>query len=162
MTKLARNQTGDYVRVPRGMIDVLKQRGRYHPKMKVDDMREELAKHHDFRDEKNKLEYFLHEHGHACLFIPKFHCEINPIERCWSQAKRYTRAYCSYNIVGLRRNVGPGLDSVSTTNIQNYFRRARNYMYGYLMGHQAGVALEKLISNYSKDFKSHRRVSDIN
>ena len=34
---------------------------------------------------------FLHEHGHACLFIPKFHCEVNPIERCWAQAKRYHR-----------------------------------------------------------------------
>ena len=87
---------------------------------------------------------------------------MNPIERCWSQAKHYTRAYCNYNIVGLRRNVRPGLDSVSTTNTQNYFRRARNYMYGYLMGHQAGIALEKLIKKYSKEFKSHRRISDIN
>lgn len=70
MTKLARNKTGEYVRIPRGMIDVLKQRGRRRPKMKVDDIREELAKHHDFRDEKNKLEYFLHGRGHmrACFF----------------------------------------------------------------------------------------------
>ena len=25
-----------------------------------------------------------------------YHCEVNPIERCWFQAKRYTRAYCNY------------------------------------------------------------------
>ena len=113
--------------------------------MKVDDMRKELASHRDFRDEKNKLEYFLHNCGHACLFIPKYHCEVNPIERCWSQAKRYTRAYCNYNIVGLRRNVSPALNSVSTENITNYFRRGRNYMCGYLLGHKAGITLEELI-----------------
>ena len=126
MTKMARNKTGEYVRVPRGMIDILKQRRRYHPRMKVEDMKKELASHSDFRDEKSQIEYFLHQQGHACLFLPKFHCEMNPIERCWAQAKRYTRAYCNYNIVGLRCNVGPGLDSVSTENIQNYFRLARN------------------------------------
>lgn len=97
MTKIVRTPTGERVKIPRGLIDVLKQRGCYVRKMKVDQMREVLAKHPDFMNEKNKLEYLLHSHGHACLFIPKFHCEINPIERCWSQAKRYTRAYCTYN-----------------------------------------------------------------
>ena len=160
MTMVVRSPTGERIRIPRGMKDVLKQRGCYHPKMKVEDMKKELSSHPDFANEKNKLETFIHSHGHACLFIPKFHCELNPIERCWSQAKRYTRAYCNYNIVGLRRNISPGLDSVSVENIRNYFRRARNYMYGYLLGHKAGIALEKLIQKYSKDFKSHRRVPE--
>lgn len=160
MSMTVRTSTGETVKIPRGMIDVLKQRGCYHPKMKVEDMRKELSTHSDFVNEKNKLERFLHSCGHACLFIPKFHCEMNPIERCWAQAKRYTRAYCSYNIVGLRRNVSPGLDSVSVNNIQNYFRRARNYMYGYLLGHKAGIQLEDLIKKYSKEFKSHRRVPE--
>lgn len=119
MTKLARSRTGDTVRIARGMIDVLNQRGRYRPTMKVDDMRKELACHRDFRDEKNKLEYFLHNRGHACLFIPKYQCEINPIERCWYviPGHTYTWAYRNYNIVGLCRNVSLGLDTVSTENI---------------------------------------------
>ena len=160
MTKTVHNRTGGRVRIPRGMIDVLKQSGQYHSKMKVNDMRSELSKHPDFINEKNEIEYFLHEHGHACLFIPKFYCEVNPIERCWAQAKRYTRAYCNYNIVGLRRNVMPALDSVAPENIQNYFRNAKNYMFGYLLGHVAGLDLEKLIKRYSKEFKSHRRIAD--
>lgn len=160
MTKIVRKQTGERVKIPRGLIDVLKQRGCYAPKMKVDEMREVLSKHPDFVNEKNKLENLLHSHGHACLFIPKFHCEMNPIARCWSQAKRYTRAYCTYNIVGLRRNVMPGLDSVSQENIKNYFRRAKNYMFGYMLGHAAGIDLEKLIKKYSKEYKSHRRIPD--
>ena len=160
MTKTVRNRTGGRVRIPRGMIDVLKQRGQYHSKMKVNDMRSELSKHPDFVNEKNEIEYFLHEHGHACLFIPKFHCEVNPIKRCWAQVKRYTRAYCTYNIVGLHSNVMPALDSVAPENIQNYSRNAKNYMFGYLLGHVAGLDLEKSIKRYSKEFKSHRRIAD--
>ncbi len=129
---------------------------RYTPKMKLADTRKELASHSDFVHEKNRLQYFLHTRGHACLFIPKFH----PIERCWAQAKRYTRAYCNYNITGLRKNISTGLDSVSNENITNYFRRARNYMYGYLLGHKAGIGLEKLIKKYSKEFKPHQRVPE--
>ena len=110
------------------------------------------------RMKRKKLEYFLHARGHACMFLQKYHCEMNPIERCWAQAKRYTRAYCNYNITGLRQSIYPALDSVSITN---YFRRAKNYMYGYLLGHQAGLTLEKLVANYSKEFKSHRRISEV-
>ena len=155
-------QNGKKVRIACGTIEVLKQLGKYResPKMKLDEMKEILEKLPNFANEKNNLEYFLHGCGHACLFIPKYHCELNPIERCWSQAKRYTRAYCNYNINGLRRNVVPALDSISVENIQNYFRRARNYMYGYLLGHKAGIQLEKLIQKYSKEFKSHRRVPE--
>ena len=94
------------------------------------------------------------------LFIPKYHCELNPIERCWSQAKRYTRAHCNYCITGLRQNIPEGLNCVTTENIQNYFRHARDYIYGYLLGHQAGLKLEELVKKFSKNFKSHRRVAE--
>ena len=43
----------------------------------------------------------------------------------------------------------PALDSVAPENIQNYFRNAKNYMFGYLLGHVAGLDLEKLIKRYS-------------
>lgn len=155
-------QNGKKVRIACGTIEVLKQLGKYRefPKMKLDEMKEILEKLSNFANEKYNLEYFLHGCGHACLFIPKYHCELNSRERCWSQAKRYTRTYCNYNMNELGRNVVPALDSISVENIQNYFRRARNYMYGFLLGHKAGIQLKKLIQKYSKEFKSHRRVPE--
>ena len=48
----------------------------------------------------------------------------------------------------------------SVVNIQNYFRRVKDYTYGYLLGHQAGLKLEKLVKKFSKNFKSHRRVAE--
>ena len=105
--------------IPKGLIEVLTERGSYNPKMKVDDMRKELA---DFtNNNKKQLQHFINQQGHAFEFIPKYHCEINPIECCWAQAKRHTRAYCNYNITGLRRNIPETLDNVSVENIQNYF-----------------------------------------
>ena len=83
MTKLARNRIGDYVRIPQENIDIRKQRGRYHPKLKVDDMREELAKYHVVLRWINKTNF-------KNKAMPTYSSEINSIERCWSQGKRYT------------------------------------------------------------------------
>ena len=45
------------------------------------EMRAELALHEDFRNEKTVVEKVVEEKGHICIFIPKFHCELSPIER---------------------------------------------------------------------------------
>ena len=49
--------------------------------MKVDDTRKELASHSDFCDEKMTIEHTLNRRSHACILLPIFHCELNPIER---------------------------------------------------------------------------------
>ena len=47
-----------------------------------------------------------HEHpGDLCLFLPKFHCEVNWIERFWGTAKAYARKHCLYTLPGLRETV---------------------------------------------------------
>ena len=140
--------------VTKGLIEVLTERGCCRQKMKVDEMRAVIALHPEFKEEKCKLENFLASCGHSCQFLPKYHCE------CWAQAKRHTRAYCNYNITGLRRNIPTALDKVSAENIDNYLRRVRVYMFGYLLGHQAGVELQELVNKFSKEYKSHSRVAE--
>ena len=144
--------------IPKGLIQVLKERGIDTRKMKLDDMRKELASHSDFRDEKTKIEHELNRRGHVCILLPKFHCELNPIERCWAQAKRYTRAYSNHTINGLRRNVPNGLEVVTLENIQNHYRKVRTYMFGYVQGFAAGKELEEYMKKCKKIYKSHRRV----
>ena len=39
-----------------------------------------LSQQEDFRDQPSMLEMKIKAAGHKCLFLPKFHCELNPIE----------------------------------------------------------------------------------
>ena len=39
-----------------------------------------LSKQDDFVNQISMLETMIKEAGHECLFLPKFHCELNPIE----------------------------------------------------------------------------------
>ena len=113
--------------------------------MKLDEMRAEISGHPDFKNEKTKIEHFLNGNGYGYFFLPIFHCELNPIEKHWGQAKCYTRAHCNYTIAGLRKNVPQGLDCVTADNIRNYFRKSRHYMFAYLQGVSGGPELEQLV-----------------
>jgi hypothetical protein len=46
-----------------------------------------LACQSDFRNEKPLIQRYVEECGHICVFLPKFHCELNPIEMVWGYAK---------------------------------------------------------------------------
>ena len=39
-----------------------------------------LSKQDDFHLQKSLLEQKIQTKGHHCIFLPKFHCELNPIE----------------------------------------------------------------------------------
>jgi len=39
-----------------------------------------LSQQEDFINQESMLEVFIKGTGHQCLFLPKFHCELNPIE----------------------------------------------------------------------------------
>lgn len=39
-----------------------------------------LSKEEDFRNQVSLLEQTITDRGHLCMFLPKFHCELNPIE----------------------------------------------------------------------------------
>jgi len=39
-----------------------------------------LSQQDDFVNQESMLKTLIKEAGHKCLFLPKFHCELNPIE----------------------------------------------------------------------------------
>ena len=41
----------------------------------------------DFLAQKSALVEIIENAGHVCIFFPKFHCELNFIERDWEAAK---------------------------------------------------------------------------
>lgn len=39
-----------------------------------------LSQQDDFKNQTSMIEALIREAGHECIFLPKFHCELNPIE----------------------------------------------------------------------------------
>ena len=120
--------------IAKGMKMVLEERGISTIRKNASWMRETLAVHPDFRDEKCLVAHLLVNKGHIPMFLPKFHLEMNPIERVWAHLKRYTRAHCNYSLQSLRKNIPLSYDSVTLENIHNHFRKVKHYMFGYLEG----------------------------
>ena len=127
--------------IPKGMKRVLQERGVDTTGMIADDMRKTLGEHDDFKNEKSMIEHFLLEKGHIPIFLPKYHPELNPIERVWAQLKRYTKGHCKYTLPLLRKNIPLAYDSVTIENIQNHFRKVRHFMFGYIEGLAPGKEL---------------------
>jgi hypothetical protein len=85
----------------------------------------------DFLVEKPLLQVIIEKAGHKCLFLPTFHCELNPIEMVWGQAKRRECLFDWKQCAGFREFadgtfprakelVPQCLDHVSTLNICRY------------------------------------------
>ena len=110
---------------PKGLKMVLEERGVDCKGLLRKDVISILEKHSDFANEKSMIEKLLESRGHTCLFLPKFHCELNPIERVWCHAKRITREKCQYNIVALRKNIDVAFETVTVDMIRKYFRKCR-------------------------------------
>ena len=75
---------------PKGLKIVLQERGIDVSGMNGQKMREELSKFDDFKNPKTLVEEKVENRGHLCNFFPKFHCELNAIERCWCHAKKHS------------------------------------------------------------------------
>ena len=79
------------------------------------------------------------------MFLPKFHCELNPIEQVWGQSKRYCRGHTNFTLVKLRDILNPALDSVTVDLMRKYFRKAREYERAYLKGKKSGKEVETAV-----------------
>ena len=111
-------------------------------------MQHVLSLQPDFVNEKPLLQLMIEKAGHKCLFLPKFHCELNPIEMVWGQTKRSKSlrpnlitqfANCFPGFCELTNGTFPrtkelvpeSLDHVSISNIRKYFRHCYQYMDAY-------------------------------
>jgi hypothetical protein len=93
--------------------------------------------------------------GHCVLFYPKFHCELNFIERYWCRAKWFTRENCEYNFEALKSTVPEALASVTNASIRGFYRLAVRTIDAYSAGLRYGTEEFK-----HTVYKSHRQVED--
>jgi len=129
-----------------------------------------LSAQADFLEERSALQHLVEERvqlvgtsmitsRHICFFLPKFHCELNWIERYWGASKRYARSHCLYTLAGLREIVPVSL-SQDLSDIPNHLvgkenlpvvplflqrrwaRITRQYMSEYMKGAAACDAID--------------------
>ncbi|KAE9385106.1 hypothetical protein BT96DRAFT_1092754, partial [Gymnopus androsaceus JB14] len=117
-------------------------------------IRRVLELQEEFAKEKPLLQIITEEAGHKCFFLPKFHCELNPIELVWGQTKRTFREETDGLFAMAKKLVPKSLDSITITNIRRYFQHCYRYMDAYgkhgLNIRQAEYAVKK--------YTSHRRI----
>ena len=94
------------------------ERGINTARMNSDDMSIVLANYSTFQEERTVVEAYLLCLGYQVLFIPKFHCEQNPMEHVWGQAKVYTCKFTNFSLIRFRKIPNPALDSVSTDTLR--------------------------------------------
>jgi hypothetical protein len=67
-----------------------------------------LSKQDDFRLQVSLLKQKIMAKGHMCIFLPKFHCELNPIEMVCLFFTPITSAKMSMHSTGVGASIGTG------------------------------------------------------
>jgi len=119
----------EYRNKPKGIKAVLEERGLYQVQLRgkcknkcngdVTDCcnKRILELQPDFQQQKSLVQEVIEAVGHLCIFLPKFHCELNFIEFFWGAIKKYLRNNCNYTFDTLKANMPKALESVSLHTI---------------------------------------------
>jgi hypothetical protein len=157
---------------PKGMKIVLEERGllRTSLKMKCDTGacngsnlccgRSILANQPDFLEQKSLVQETIERMGHRCIFLPKYHCELNFIEFFWGAVKKYLRKHCDYTFEGLRQRIDDALRSVDIMTIRKWEHRTYRWMDAYRGGLDCKDAQVEVKKFSTRQYKSHRRVGE--
>ena len=114
----------------------------------------------DFLAQKPLVEEIIEMAGHACLFLPKFHCELNFIEYFWGSVKKYLHDHADGSFVTLKANLPQALASVQLCTIQLWEQCMHRWVEAYQSGLQTKEAQMEVRKFSSTKYKSHRRVPE--
>ena len=107
----------------------------------------------DFSGQKCELEEKLEgSGGHCVMYYPKFHCELNHIEKFWCHGKRFARENCDYTLDGLRRNVPLALVHVKNSTILGNFKSCMRMMELYRQGVAYGTGEWKKLTSHQRAY----------
>jgi len=141
----------------RPLKDILEERGLWQPKLKKATAAQLLKEQPDFSGQKEWLAEVVQSSGHEILFLPKFHCELNPIERVWAHVKNDLRKNCEYSLKSLRVRLPEALSSVPVEAIRRYFRRTDRLVSAYA-GHNGISLTPSEVAYVTRKYSSHRRI----
>ena len=94
-----------------------------------------------------------HNTNHHCLFLPKFHPELNYIERIWGRMKYYIRLHCDNKFETMCLNITSAMasDNLPVKLIRRFARTSFAYLFAYRGGKDIISAHE-----WVKKHRAHR------
>ena len=156
---------------PKGMRQVLEERNLWRNKLRMQCKenctsnaccaKRILELQPDFKSQKSLVQEVIEAAGHLCIFLPKFHCELNYIEFFWGAVKRWLRENCDYTFPGLQENLPKALKAVALETIRKWEHRMYRWMDAYRGGLSARDAQFKVKQFSSRKYTSHRRVPEL-
>jgi transposase len=105
-----------------------------------------LANQPDFLKQECQIMGIVKAAGHLCLFLPKYHCELNIIEFIWGTTKCHTRECCDFTLDGLDREIEIGQEKVKVATIRRWYHRMMRWLDAYEAGSGAENCNWPLIS----------------
>jgi hypothetical protein len=97
----------------------------------------------------------IENRGHECMFIPKFHCEVNAIEMYWGCSKGRYRQVKKTSFDHAKKEVVIALDSCSINIMRRFCNRALRFIDAYRKGLSVKAAAWCV-----KKQKRHRTISE--
>lgn len=144
----------------KGLKRILDERGIDTRNLSKADMVAILNRHDDFANQKPWLEEICNASSHLIAYFPKFHPELNWIERYWSNAKAFARSQCDYTFERLKVVVPQALDQVNVVTMRRFARKCFRYMDAYRLENNGAALTLKQVEWTVKKYKSHRRIPD--
>lgn len=77
------------------------------------------------------LETLIKKAGHECIFLPKFHCELNPIEMYWGWVKYHYREVPKKNFAEAKDVALRYLNACPADVIRRFINRSWRFMSAY-------------------------------
>ena len=74
--------------------------------------------------------------GHLCIFLLKFHCELNFIEYFWGAIKKFQCDHCTYTFKTLQEHLPKALESVAAAKA---IRKWEHWMWCWLEVYDNGL-----------------------
>ncbi|KAG2755653.1 hypothetical protein P692DRAFT_20844483 [Suillus brevipes Sb2] len=137
---------------PEGLKTVLEERGfnvqglcaKCSPVCPIDNksccMARLLSQQDDFSCQTLMLEELIRSKGHKCIFLPKFHFELNPIEMYWGWCKYHYREASKLSFAAAKKAAQEILDSYPVEVNWRFINRSYHFMSAYRIGLTGKVA----------------------
>ena len=118
-----------------------------------------LSEQDDFKEQQNAIQELIVSRGHHCIFLPKYHPELNFIERYWSRVKWYARQHSDGTVAGLKATAAAAMKPVGgccdLALIRRYARTSWRWVDAYRRG------LDGVLASWAvRQSKCHRCVTD--